>query len=116
MAPTTGRCLSDRSMLGAALEGDIKYETLESLQMTVLHARRALVEKFFALHRACAGRGRSRPGPSCFLEELPLQGRERLLARLAATSSLRDRQLTADDHKDEPILVFSREKRGMCHG
>lgn len=42
-----------RSMLGAALEGEIKDETLESLQMTVLHARRTLVEKLFALHCAC---------------------------------------------------------------
>lgn len=42
-----------RSMLSAALEGEIKDETLEPLQVTVLHARRTLVEKLFALHCAC---------------------------------------------------------------
>lgn len=61
--------------------------------------------------------GRSRSGRACLaaLEELPLPGRERLLARLATTSSLRDRQLTADDREDEPILVFNRENRRTCH-
>lgn len=43
-----------RSMLGAALEAsDLEDESLALFAMTVLHPRRTLVEKLFALHCAC---------------------------------------------------------------
>src|SRR5439155_19323750 len=48
------------------------------------------------------------------LQELLLPTRDRLLARLAAASSLDDRHLATDDCKDEPELVFNRENRRTC--
>ena len=49
------------------------------------------------------------------LQELALPGRDRLLTRLATTSSLRDRHLTADDCEDEPVLLFNRKPRRTGH-
>jgi hypothetical protein len=43
-----------RSILGTVLEAsELDDETLAPFEMTVLHARRTLVEKLFALHSAC---------------------------------------------------------------
>lgn len=50
--PTETRSI--RSMLAVALEGSgIEDETLDPFDMTVLHPRRTLTEKLFALHSAC---------------------------------------------------------------
>jgi hypothetical protein len=50
--PTEGRPL--RSLLATAIErGELEDETLQSFDMTVLHPRRTVVEKLFAIHSAC---------------------------------------------------------------
>lgn len=50
--PTDARPL--RSLLSAAIEpGELEDETLQPFNMTVLHPRRTLVEKLFAIHSAC---------------------------------------------------------------
>lgn len=50
--PTAERTI--RSMLGTALgSSDLEDEALKPFEMTVLHPRRTLVEKLFALHCAC---------------------------------------------------------------
>jgi hypothetical protein len=49
------------------------------------------------------------------LQELTLPSRNRLLARLASTSSLTGRHLTRDDRQDKPELVFKSKNWGTCH-
>ena len=65
--PTAQRAI--RSILAVALdevEGEVEDETLAPFEMTVLHPRRTLVEKLFALNSAC---------------ELWVEGRETALQR-----------------------------------